>query len=147
MPNTKGNMFHKPFMHWSSAKQEQFLSVLRQVGVIRRALETVGSCRSGYYYFVKKNPEFLERVKAAQEEAAELLEEEALRRAKDGWEEPVWFQGAQVGTVRKFSDSLAMFLLKGSKPDKYRERQEHHHTGLPEKVTVYLPDNKRGEDD
>ena len=56
------------------------------------------------------------------ENAADLLEEEARRRAHDGVDEPVWFQGVQCGTVRKYSDTLLIFLLKGAKPDKYRER-------------------------
>ena len=37
-------------------------------------------------------------------------------------EEPVFYQGEVVGSVRKFSDTLLMFLLKGNRPDKYKDR-------------------------
>src|SRR5262245_35751476 len=32
-------------------------------------------------------------------------------------------------TVKKYSDSLLMFLLKAHRPDKFRERQSIEHTG------------------
>ncbi len=49
------------------------------------------------------------------------LEDEARRRAYDGWLEPVFHKGVKVGTVRKFSDTLLIVLLKAHKPEKYRE--------------------------
>ena len=43
----------------------------------------------------------------------------------EGWEEPVgWYKGEAGGTVRRFSDTLLIFLLKGAAPEKYRERLE-----------------------
>jgi hypothetical protein len=49
------------------------------------------------------------------------LEDEARRRAYEGWEEPVWHKGVNCGTVRKFSDTLLIVLLKAHMPEKYRE--------------------------
>lgn len=40
------------------------------------------------------------------------LEEEAKRRAFEGILKPVYQKGVRVGTVREFSDTLAMFLLR-----------------------------------
>lgn len=51
-----------------------------------------------------------------------MLESEALRRAMHGDEEPVFYGGQQVGTVRKRSDALLMFLLRTRRPGRYRER-------------------------
>lgn len=107
------------------------------------ACEAVNASRSGYYRYIKTDPEFLEEVKIAQEEAIELLEQKAMERARDGWEEPVWYQGMQVGSVRRYSDTLAIFMLKGGKPEKYRERQEHIHHATIEKKVVYFPSNGR----
>lgn len=56
-------------------------------------------------------------------------EDAALTRAVDGWEEPVWHQGVQVGTVRKYDSQLLMFLLRARRPEKYRERAEIRHQG------------------
>jgi len=45
-------------------------------------------------------------------------------RAVDGWEEPVWYKGVQVGTVRKFSDKLLELGLRAGEPDKYGDRPQ-----------------------
>ncbi len=60
---------------------------------------------------------------------ADLLEDEAVRRAKDGVEEPVYQGGKLVGHVQKYSDTLLIFLLKGAKPEKFRERSQHEFSG------------------
>ena len=146
MPNIKGGQITKPLVPWDSQRQERFLEVLRDCGIVRRALEAVGSQRSSYYEFLKRNPDFKEKARMARQDAIELLEEECLRRAKDGVKEPVFHKGEEVATVQKYSDSLAMFLLKGGMPDKYRERSEIAHTGLPERVAIYLPSNDRESD-
>jgi len=52
---------------------------------------------------------------------AEILEDEAIRRAREGYDEPVFYQGQMTGTIRKYSDTLLIFLLKGAMPAKYRE--------------------------
>jgi hypothetical protein len=64
-------------------------------------------------------------VKQAEEAAADLIEAEAYRRGVLGWEEPAgWHQGRPGGMVRKYSDVLAIFLLKGLRPDRYKDRVE-----------------------
>lgn len=56
------------------------------------------------------------------------LEDEAKRRALKGTLEPVFYQGAECGKVRKFSDQLLMFLLTAN-VDKYKKKQELTHKG------------------
>ena len=52
-----------------------------------------------------------------------MLEREARRRAVEGVEEPVGFyKGEPSAYVRKYSDTLLIFLMKGARPDKYRDR-------------------------
>ena len=54
-----------------------------------------------------------------------MLEAEAHRRAVEGVEEPVgWYKGVAGGTVRRYSDALLIFTLKGLLPDRYRERKD-----------------------
>jgi hypothetical protein len=48
------------------------------------------------------------------------LEDEAVRRAYEGVERPVFQGGKQVGVVREYSDTLLIFLLKALRPEKYR---------------------------
>ncbi len=56
-------------------------------------------------------------------------ESEMWRRGIDGYDEPVYHQGQLVGTRRVYSDTAAIFMLKGADPEKYAERR--HHTGQP----------------
>lgn len=48
-----------------------------------------------------------------------MLEAEARRRGVEGVEEPILFQSKVVTTVRKYSDVLLIFLLKGLRPRRY----------------------------
>lgn len=44
------------------------------------------------------------------EARGDTIRREIARRAIDGWDEPVWHQGAEVGVIRKFSDRLLEFM-------------------------------------
>jgi hypothetical protein len=68
-----------------------------------------------------KQPEFKAAFEQAAEDATDLLEEEARRRAIEGVPEPHFYEG-WVRVVQKYSDSLLMFLLKG-KREAYREKR------------------------
>lgn len=73
----------------------------------------------------------------AQDDAADSLEAEATRRARLGVSEPIYQGGKLVGYKRNFSDTLLIFLLKGLRPEKFKDRHEHSGPGgtpLPVKV-------------
>jgi hypothetical protein len=53
------------------------------------------------------------------EAGADVLEAEAWRRAVEGVERPIVSGGKVVTTVREYSDTLLIFLLKGRRPEKY----------------------------
>lgn len=57
----------------------------------------------------------------SEEDAIELLEGEARRRAYEGTVKPVYYKGEQCGKIREYSDTLMMFILKAKKPE-YRDR-------------------------
>ncbi len=68
---------------------------------------------------------------------ADRLEAEADRRASEGWDEPVFHNGAQCGTKRRFSDMLLIFRLKALAPQRYRERVDvAGHDGGPLTVVI-----------
>jgi hypothetical protein len=109
--------------------QKGFLAVLRESGNVRLACDAAQIDRSTAYARRNVDEAFAAAWEHALSEAADLLEAEAWRRAYDGWDEPVYGrvgkdQDGQVGIVRKYSDSLMNTLLKGHKPEKYRERHE-----------------------
>ena len=108
----------------TAKKREKFLRHLEECGSVRRAARAANIGRNTVYVWRRKQPEFAAEWKAALEVAADLLQDEAFRRAHEGVDEPVFYQGKQVDTVKRYSDSLLMFLLKGLKPEKYRDRIE-----------------------
>lgn len=81
----------------------QFLAALRDTGRITVAAELIGHGRTALYDWKADDPDFAAAWEDAFTRAAESLEDEAVRRAMAG------------------SDLLLIFLLKGLKPDRYRE--------------------------
>lgn len=73
---------------------------------------------------MEKYPQYAEAFARAQIVAADFLESVAVKRATVGWQEPVFYQGKLCGTVRRFDGGLTQFLLRGAKPEKYRDRSE-----------------------
>lgn len=128
----KGGAGHCPGR--PSIKQAQFLAAYSETGNVRQSCIIAKINRATHKTWLKR-PEYLEKFQAAHDEATDRLEQEAWRRAVEGVEEPVFGSGGreigtvQVGNIKKYSDSLLMFLLKGSRPDKFRERYEHRHAG------------------
>ena len=71
----------------------------------------------------REDRDFQTALERARVMSADLLEAEAHRRAVEGVEEPVgWCKGEAGGTVRRYSDTLLIFLLTGVMPERYRER-------------------------
>jgi hypothetical protein len=106
-------------------KRELFLSGLKDFhGNVSKALEAANLSRSAAYDWKKEDQDFSTAWDDIVEAGTEELEQEAWRRAHEGWLEPVFYQGEEVGHVRKFSDVLMMFTLKGRKPEKYRDNSK-----------------------
>ena len=104
-------------------KDEEFFALIEESGGnVTKALDQSTYCRTAFYEWKKEDPEFAKRVDDAIEKGVDALESEAVRRARDGVDEPVYYQGSKCGVVRKYSDTLLIFLLKGKRPDTYRER-------------------------
>jgi len=70
----------------------------------------------------KRWPEFDEALKEAYSKFQDSIEQEAHARAVEGWQEPVFYQGAVVGTVLKKSDRILELMLKRHIP-MYRDHQ------------------------
>ena len=101
-----------------------FLRVLDEQRSVTLAAEAAGVHLSTVYEARRTDAAFGEAWAGVETKLTESLEREAVRRAYDGWDEPVFQKGEQVGVVRKYSDPLLMFLLRGRRPDVYRDRTE-----------------------
>ena len=117
------------FRHISHMKKRAFLAAFAECGTVTHAAEIAKITRRMVQYWKKDDPEFAEAFRVAEEKAADRLEQEARRRAIEGVPEPVFYKGRKVGTIQKYSNNLLMFLLKGARPEKYRERVTQEITG------------------
>lgn len=102
--------------------------MLANTGNVSVACEAIGEPRNTVYGWRNADPTFAEAWARAKDLSGDVLEDEATRRAVHGVEEPVFHKGIEVATVRKYSDTLLIFLLKGAKPDKYKDRVAADHT-------------------
>jgi hypothetical protein len=103
-------------------KKRAFLSAFAVTGNISTAAAAAGiHPDTPRTHWAKDDPEFVRGMKAAREEAADRMEQEALRRAVDGVDEPVFHKGEVCGAIRKYSDTLLIFMLKAARPAKFRE--------------------------
>lgn len=105
--------------------QRAFLAAYSQLGNITAAAKAAGCHPARHRNDWAKNPEYMAAFLDAQEEANDLLEAEALRRATRGTDRPVFHKGKQCGTIREYSDQLLVILLKANRPTKFRENVNH----------------------
>lgn len=102
----------KPRRDWRPA----FIADLQSNGIVSHAAIAAGIDRQTAYNEYHRNKGFAAEWEDAIEAATDSLEKEAIRRARDGVEEPVFYQGEQVGKVKRYSDGLLMFLLRANRP-------------------------------
>lgn len=114
----------KPCTRFTPKKRLRFLEHLKNTANVTLSARLVGVSRRTVYNHRAADPGFASAWDTAVDEAIDLLEAEARRRAVDGTDRPVYQGGELVGYVRGYSDTLLIFLLKGHRPEKYRER--HH---------------------
>lgn len=112
---------------WSPT-QSAFLAAYAVCGIIKVAAEAAEISRAVVYKW-RADPEFAAAMDSAGEDAADLLEKEALRRATEGTVRPVFYKGEECGGVREYSDTLTVLLLKARRPEKFRDNQKIEHTG------------------
>lgn len=125
-------MAHYPKM--TPERKTAFLGALRHNGGnATNAAKIVEVSKETVFHHKRLDPEFAAEWIKAVHESTDVLESEAIRRAVDGFTEPIFFQGVQCGEVRKYSDLLLIFMLKARRPNVYRENIRHEHGGLDDR--------------
>lgn len=94
-------------------------------GNVSRACQAIDVARLTAYRWREEDPDFAADWDKAKAAGLDALEDEAIRRAFEGIDKPIVHQGFITDTVKEYSDTLAIFLLKGGKPEKYKDRVEH----------------------
>ncbi len=116
-------------MKLTPEKLTAFCAALAETGIVAKACKAVGVSRQTAYEWRSEIPAFSEAWDKALNVGITALEDEAHRRAFEGVDEGVYHQGVLMDTQKKYSDTLAIFLLKAHKPEKYRENSRVELTG------------------
>ena len=130
-------------------KKKEFVEQLKKTANVSLAANACNVKKQTLYNHKKSDSQFSEAWDEAVEEAIDMLEAEAQRRAFMGCDEPVYQGGKNVGVITKYSDVLAMFLLKAYRPEKFRERFDMTSGGkrLKNQSVIVLPQKEEGTDE
>ena len=97
--------------------QYKFLKEFQENGgMVSAAVEKAGLSLRIFYMWKARDPAFAKAFDLARESTIDLLTDEMVRRGYHGVEKPYFWQGAQVGTVREYSDTLLKFLAQKLDP-------------------------------
>ena len=116
-----------------------FLESMARGVCLREACRISNTTPSAVYQHRASDEAFRACWDRAVERGTDLLEQEAVRRAYHGTEKPVFYKGEQCGTVQEYSDTLLMFMLRGRKPETYRDKE---HSGVSVNVQTNVQANQ-----
>jgi hypothetical protein len=109
-------------------RAKAFCATLADTANVTKSALTIGTSRITVYKWREQNEAFAKAWDAALKIGMASLEDEAVRRAgPEGIDEPVYYKGEKVDTIKRYSDSLLTFLL-AAHDEKYR-KQRIEHTG------------------
>lgn len=113
---------------WTPEVQEKFLDGLRNGLTPKQSAERLGMARATAFDHKREDEEFRALWEQAIDEGTDVIEAEAFRRAVEGVDEPVFYQGEPAGSIRRYSDTLLTVILKGRRANVYNT-ERHEHTG------------------
>lgn len=110
---------------------QSFFDALKVTGSVATAAAAVKingkprpKSRNTVYFWRSRSTQFKRHMDDAWENLADELEGGALRRAINGWNEPVYYKGEKKGDRRVYSPGLTIFMLKCLRPQKYNVQHE-----------------------
>ncbi|MEW6572568.1 MAG: hypothetical protein AB1374_02905 [Bacillota bacterium] len=123
-------------------KKRAFLVAFVVTGTILNAAQTANIDRTSHYFWLKTDPEYAEAFEEAEKLSADLLADEAYRRAVKGVRRPIYQGGKLVGHELVYSDTLLMFLAKARNRQKYDDKAASNQPAQVN-IKVTLPDEYR----
>lgn len=119
--------------------RQQVIELYGKFGSKERVAEALGINPVTIWRWEKLDPTFTEELREAlQGIFNDSLDAEIIRRGKEGWLEPVWYKGEQVGTVRRFDSNLLMFRKKQLDPS-YRDNATVNIDNRTQSIMIQLP--------
>lgn len=105
-------------------QKEQFILELRASGLEAKSANTAGATMAQLRREYEDDPAFQEEAEDAIALRADDYEAEAVRRAVDGVDKPVFYKGEEVGTSKEYSDSLLSKILTARIPKAYGDKKQ-----------------------
>ena len=105
------------------------LDNLREGMTLKDAAERAGIARRTVCQWREDDPEFRKQIEEAYDEGTDVIERAALKRAVDGVEQNYYKDGVLVNTKIEYSDTLTALLLKGRRPERYRDKSSVEQIG------------------
>ncbi len=106
---------------WKPEVQRAFIEALAETGSVKSACRRVGRAEHGAY-LLRRHPqaeEFRRAWDAALDIGMRRIEDVAMERALNGYEQPVYSYGKLVGTRTVYNDRLLMFMLRNRAPERF----------------------------
>ena len=101
---------------------------MRETCNVSESARTAGFSRQAAYEWRADDAAFAQDWGDAEQEAADKLEREAWRRAVEGTDKPISFQGVITASYKEYSDKMLEILLKAHRPEKFTDRSKVDHT-------------------
>lgn len=101
------------------AWKARFLQLFLQHRSYSVAAKAIGQTRDRLELERENDPVFDKQWRSVEESITDDLEASALKRAIDGWQEPVYYKGKKVGYRTVFSPTLTLKMLACRRPKKY----------------------------
>jgi hypothetical protein len=98
---------HESAVSATTEAQTRFLDAFSELGTVKEAARAAGIGRRTHYFWLETDPDYRQRFKDAEQEAADTLLAEARRRALDR------------------SDKLLLEMLRAHMPETFARRLEH----------------------
>lgn len=121
----QGNFRRSPLAYGMKSTPENKELVLRALSAgvsVAAAAALIGAHRGTVIGWKGADTDFKEKYEEALDEGTDLLEDEAVRRARDGVKRPVFYMGEICGYIQEYSDSLLKFMLEARRPAIFRSR-------------------------
>lgn len=120
--------------------KERFLDALSKSPNVSEAARAAGYTRQRIYQLRDEDKEFAKEWEDALRQSTDRAEGELYRRAVRGITKKVFYQDRQIDTIREYSDTLLIFLLKSHKPEVYRETVRNEMAGETVLRVLYSDD-------
>jgi hypothetical protein len=106
---------------WTPDTQAEFIGALAQCACVDEACRRVGKSPSSAYALRQRAGahSFRAAWEAALDYGVSRLTDAAFSRSVHGVENPVFFQGEQIGVRRHFDERLTMFIMRYRDPVRY----------------------------